>query len=210
MFNTQQIDSQENTMNTEHTKKSDHARDSREPARMKKANTIVKGSKLTGDITISYDLELYGDVDGNITSEQKSDIVIKGNCKGNIHTREGNIDIEGQKSKGDIVAGGDIKITGRFSGGKAEAKGKIFVDGEFNGKLEGNEIEIGPRAKGKGELIYKENISIARGSRVEVNISHTQPDQKTAPKTDDAKVVNIERPVQDKKVVNGSTKNLPG
>ena len=63
-----------------------------------KANSIVKGSKLTGDIIISYDLELDGEVEGNITSEQKSNIIIKGTCSGNISTREGNVDIEGKNT----------------------------------------------------------------------------------------------------------------
>ena len=167
-----------------------------------KTNTIVKGSKITGDIVISYDLELYGDVDGNITSEEKSNIIIKGNCKGNIKTRGGNVYIEGQKSKGNIVAGGDIRITGKFSGGKAQSKGKIYVDGEFNGKLEGEEIEIGSRARGKGELIYRECISIARGARVEVNIIQLNEDQKAIPIAAGAKVVNLESPVAYKKGTN--------
>jgi hypothetical protein len=50
-------------------------------------NTILKGSKLSGDIHVTCDLELSGDVEGNITSEQDSNIVIKGTCKGNIKTR---------------------------------------------------------------------------------------------------------------------------
>jgi cytoskeletal protein CcmA (bactofilin family) len=36
-----------------------------------KTNSILKGSKLTGDIIISYDLELDGDVEGNIIAEEK-------------------------------------------------------------------------------------------------------------------------------------------
>ena len=76
------------------------------------------------------------------------------------------------------LAGGDIKITGKFNGGKLEAKGKIYVDGEFSGKLESNEIEIGPDARGKGEIFYKEYISIAKGAKIEANISHTPGGQK--------------------------------
>lgn len=164
----------------------------------RRANTIVKGSKLTGDITISYDLELDGEVEGNITSEQKSNIIIKGTCSGNILTREGNVDIEGKMRKGDIVAGGDIKITGSFNGGRVEAKGTIYVNGEFNGKLEGKNIEIGPAAKGCGELFYIENISIAKGARVEVNIKRHPTEQNNKKKTPEAKVVNLERPSQEK------------
>lgn len=54
-------------------------------------NTILKGSKLIGDINITCDLELSGDVKGNITSEKNSNIVIKGTCNGNIETKEGNV-----------------------------------------------------------------------------------------------------------------------
>ncbi len=59
-------------------------------------NTILKGSKLVGDINVTCDLKLSGDVEGNITSEGKSDIVIQGICKGNIITKEGSVDIEGE------------------------------------------------------------------------------------------------------------------
>jgi hypothetical protein len=38
----------------------------------KKSNTILKGSKLTGDINVTCDLELAGDVEGNITSKKES------------------------------------------------------------------------------------------------------------------------------------------
>lgn len=166
-----------------------------------RANTIVKGSKLTGDIIITYDLELDGDVEGNITSEQKSNVIIKGTCSGNIRTKEGNVDIEGKMSKGDIVAGGDIKISGSFKGGKVEAKGTIYVNGEFSGKLEGKDIEIGPGAKGKGELFYKDNISIAKGARVEVKISRSQSELNEKKKMPEATVVNIEKPILDKKEI---------
>jgi cytoskeletal protein CcmA (bactofilin family) len=196
MFKKQTDGTIEAPLNTDTEKAPDTGIDYRETLGQKQKNTLVKGSKLTGDIIITYDLELYGDVEGNITSEQKSNIVIKGNCKGNINTREGSVDIEGQKSKGDIIAGGDIKITGKFSGGKAEAQGKIYVDGEFSGTMQGKEIEIGSGARGKGELLYRETISIARGAKVDVTISRINEGQKESGKTADAKVVNLERPVQ--------------
>lgn len=170
-------------------------------AEEKKTNTIVKGSKLTGNILITYDLQLDGDVEGNITSEQNSHIIMKGRCNGNIITKGGNVEIDGQMGSGDITAGGNVKITGKFSGGKVTAKGKIFVDGEFNGRLEGKEVEIGPRAQGKGEILYEESISIAKGARVEVQISRSQAGQNSAQKHPDAKVVNLERPLQEKKNV---------
>ncbi len=163
-----------------------------------KANAIVKGSKLTGDIIINYDLELDGEVEGNITSEQKSNIIIKGSCSGNISTREGNVDIEGKMRKGDIFAGGNIKITGSFNGGRVESIGTIYVNGEFSGRLEGKDIEIGPAATGKGELLYKDTISIAKGARIEVNINRSKEDKSEIKKTPEAKVVAIERVVQGK------------
>ena len=145
---------------------------------IKKVNTIMKGSKLTGDINVSCDLELSGDVEGNITSEQNCNIVIKGTCKGNIETREGNVTIDGELSAGNITAGSDVRINGKFNGGEVKAKGKIYINGEFNGKLEGNEIEIGPDARGQGELFYREYISISRGAKVEGNICQYQKELK--------------------------------
>ena len=137
-------------------------------------NKILKGSKLIGDINVTCDLELSGDVEGNITSMQNSNIQIKGVCNGNIETKEGSVDIEGELSGGNITAGKDVKISGKFNGGEVKAEGKIFVDGEFNGKLEGNDIEIGANASGKGEIFYKEYISISKGAQVEVQISQTR------------------------------------
>ena len=158
--------------------KSSQVREKVEPGQKKKVNAIVKGSRLAGDINITYDLELDGEVEGNITSIEDSNIVIKGNCRGSINTRGGNVNIEGEMSNGDIFAGGDVKISGKFNGGKVEAKGKIYVGGEFSGKLVSNEIEIGQEARGKGEIFYKEFISIAKGAKVEANITLLSADQK--------------------------------
>ena len=149
-------------------------------------NKILKGSKLIGDINVTCDLELSGDVEGNIISKQKSNILIKGVCKGNIETTEGSDDIEGELRGGNITAGKDVKISGKFNGGEVKAVGKIFVDGEFNGKLEGNDIEIGPNSSGKGEIFYKEYISVSRGAKVDVQISQTKEalkEVRTPPKT---------------------------
>lgn len=162
-----------------------------------KINTILKGSKLTGDININYDLELSGEVEGNISSEQNSNIVIKGVCKGNITTKEGNVEIEGELLKGDISAGGDVKITGKFNGGMVKAKGKITAHGEFTGKFESNEIEIGPNARGKGELLYKEYISIAKGAQIEAKISQIHEEQGEVKKSSDAKVISLERHIKE-------------
>ncbi len=137
-------------------------------------NTILKGSKLIGDINVTYDLEVSGDVDGNITSMQNSNIVIKGVCKGNIATKEGSVEIEGELQGGNISAGKNVTISGKFNGGEVKAAGKIFIDGEFNGRLEGNDIEIGANSSGKGEIYYKEYISISKGARVDVQISQAK------------------------------------
>jgi cytoskeletal protein CcmA (bactofilin family) len=154
-------------------------------------NTILKGCKLTGDIKIDCDLELNGDVKGNITSEKKSNIVIKGTCNGNIETKEGNVDIKGEMKRGNITAGGNVTISGKYRGGDVKANGKIIVNGEFNGKLEGNDIEIGPNARGKGELLFRESISIAKGAKVEVQIKQVQPELNVTKITHEKETVNI-------------------
>lgn len=153
----------------------------------KRSNMILKGSRLVGDINITSDLELSGDVDGNIRSLEDSNIVLKGNCKGNIETKEGSVNIEGSLEGGNIIAGKEVRITGKFNGGEIKAKNKIYVDGEFSGRLEANEIEIGPRAIGKGELHYKEFISIARGAKVNVQIGQTQTKLKAVEKSHEEK-----------------------
>ncbi len=141
-------------------------------------NTILKGSKLIGDITVSCDLELSGEIQGNITSEKNANIIIRGVCKGNIETREGNVDIEGELEGGNIIAGNNVTITGKFKGGEIRAKGKISINGEFSGKLEADEIEIGPDTKGNGEILYREYISIARGAKIEAHISQVSKELK--------------------------------
>ncbi len=183
--------------NLEDVRMNDYEKDYVKEVSKQKVNTILKGSKLTGDINVSCDLELSGEVEGNITSEQNSNIVIKGICKGNIKTREGNVNIEGELGNGDIIAGGDVKITGKFNGGKVEAKEKIYINGEFHGKLESNEIEVGPNAKGKGELFYREYISISRGAKVEAHISQIQGELKVKKKSTDMKIVNLELPTKE-------------
>ena len=155
------------------------------------SNTIMKGSKLTGDINVSCDLELSGEVEGNINSDQNSNIVIQGTCKGNIRTIGGSVTIEGALNGGDIMAGGDIKVTGKFDGGKAEAQGRISINGEFNGIFEGNDIEVGSKAKGKGEFLYRETISIAKGARIEAQVRQLKEETKAVKKTPEMKVVNM-------------------
>ena len=139
-------------------------------AKDKAKNTILKGNKVIGDITVSCDLELSGEIEGNITSHHNSNILIKGTCRGDILTKEGSVDIAGELIGGNITAGSDITISGKFEGGHVKAKGKITLNGEFNGKLEANEIEIGSQAQGSGELFYKDYISVAKGANIEGQI----------------------------------------
>jgi cytoskeletal protein CcmA (bactofilin family) len=124
----------------------------------KPSNTILKGNKLMGDINIICDLELSGAIEGNIISKTDSNIIITGSCSGDIETKGGKVDIEGSMLQGNINAGSDVRITGIFNGGDVVSEGKIYINGEFTGKLEGKEIEIGPDAKVKGELLYREHI----------------------------------------------------
>ena len=140
----------------------------------KASNTILKGNKLMGDINITCDLELSGDIKGNIISKTDSDIIIKGSCSGDIETKGGRVDIEGSMLQGNINAGSDVRITGKFNGGEIVSEGNIYINGEFTGKLEGKEIEIGPHAKGNGDLLYRENLSIARGAIIEGKICQVQ------------------------------------
>ncbi len=158
----------------------------------KGTNTILKGSKLIGDIHISCNMELSGEIEGNIRSINDSNIVIKGTCKGNIETKGGNVEIIGELQVGNIISGNDVIVAGKFNGGEITAKGKIQINGEFNGTIDGNEIEVGPNAEGKGELHYRENISIAKGANIECQIrkvpnelklikTHGEKSKKTVP-----------------------------
>lgn len=140
-------------------------------------NAIHKGSKVTGNIVINQDLQITGDIEGNITGENSSNIFIKGSCKGNIKTK-GSVELEGDMSGGDIVAGGYVKITGKFNGGKIQAKEKLHINGEFTGSLESNEIEVGAAARGKGEIFYKESLCIQKGAKVEGRITRVEGERK--------------------------------
>ncbi len=171
-------------------------------SRTSNSNTILKGSKLIGDINVTCDLELSGDIEGNITSEKDSKIVIKGTCKGNIETKQGDVIIEGELLQGNIRAGSNVTISGKFNGGEVIASGRITINGEFNGKLEGNDIEIGPGAQGKGEILYKEYISIAKGANVEGEIHKVPNELKLVKgKTDEKEVKKDEPP--SKEISNG-------
>lgn len=160
----------------------------------REVNTILKGSRLTGDINVTCDLELSGDVEGNIRSWNDSNIIITGSCKGNIETVGGSVYIKGELKSGDITAGKDVTIAGNFGGGVVKAKGRIYINGEFNGKIDGNEVELGPEARGKGEVFYREAVSIARGAKVEVQITTAEGAVKIENKTSEKKVVNMTVP----------------
>src|SRR5512139_2197408 len=134
-------------------------------------NEICKGSKITGNMVVNQDLQMNGDLEGNITAENNASIFIKGTCKGNIDAKGGSVEIEGEMSGGNISAGGYVKVTGKFLGGKIQAKDKIHVNGEFTGSLESNEVELGAAARGKGEIVYKETLCIQKGAKVEGKIT---------------------------------------
>ncbi|HEX8947748.1 MAG TPA: polymer-forming cytoskeletal protein [Dissulfurispiraceae bacterium] len=150
-------------------------------AAVRGVNAINKGSKLTGNLIITQDIEITGDVEGDISSEEDSNIFIKGSCKGNIRTKGGSVEIEGDMSGGDIVAGGYVKIEGKFHGGKIQARERIHINGEFSGTLESNEIEVGSGAQGRGEIFYKEHLSIQKGAKVEGRITRIGSERKTEP-----------------------------
>ncbi len=140
-------------------------------------NAIHKGSKVTGNFVITQDLYVAGDIEGNITGENNASIFIKGSCKGSIKTK-GSVEIDGEMSGGDIVAGSSVKITGKFLGGKIQATERIHINGEFGGSLESNEIEVGAGARGKGEIFYKETLSIQKGAKIEGKITRTELERK--------------------------------
>lgn len=179
--------------NSEHTEKMSE----NENTNKRKVNSILKGSKVTGDITVSCDLVLSGDVVGNITAREDSNIVIKGSCKGNIETRKGDIDIRGELRSGNITTEGNVSISGKFTGGEVKAGGKIYVNCEFTGRLEGNEIEVGALAHIKGELFYKEFITISRGAKVEVHLCRMEKENKVENKTPENRIVNMKPTVKE-------------
>jgi cytoskeletal protein CcmA (bactofilin family) len=144
-------------------------------------NAIYKGSKIVGNMVISQDLQINGDLEGNITAENNANIFIKGTCKGNIKTKGGSVEIEGEMSGGDISAGGYVKVTGKFLGGKIQAKEKIHINGEFTGTLDSNEVEIGTAARGKGEILYKETLCIQKGAKVEGKITRAETERVPGP-----------------------------
>jgi len=144
-------------------------------------NTICKGSKVTGNIVTSEDLQMNGDLEGNITADNNASIFIHGTCKGNIDAKGGSVEIEGEMSGGNISAGGYVKVNGKFLGGKIQAKDKIHMNGEFTGSLESNEVELGAAARGKGEILYKETLCIQQGAKMEGKVTRAGAEPKPTP-----------------------------
>jgi len=140
-------------------------------------NTIYKGSKITGNIAVSQDLQMNGDLEGNISAENNASIFIRGTCKGNIDAKGGSVEVEGEMNGGNISAGGYVKVTGKFFGGKIQAKDRIHINGEFTGSLESNEVELGAAARGKGEILYKETLSIQKGAKVEGKVTRAEAER---------------------------------
>jgi cytoskeletal protein CcmA (bactofilin family) len=144
-------------------------------------NTIFKGSKVTGNMVISQDLQMNGDLEGNITAENNASIFIRGTYKGNIDAKGGSVEVDGEMSGGNISAGGYVKVTGKFLGGKIQAKDKIHINGEFTGSLESNEVELGSAARGKGEILYKETLCIQKGAKMEGKVTRTEAERMPGP-----------------------------
>ncbi len=144
-------------------------------------NTIFKGSKVTGNMVVSQDLQMNGDLEGNITAENNASIFIRGTYKGNIDAKGGSVEIEGEMSGGNISAGGYVKVTGKFLGGKIQAKDKIHINGEFTGSLESNEVELGAAARGKGEILYKETLCIQKGAKMEGKVTRAEAERMPGP-----------------------------
>lgn len=140
-------------------------------------NTICKGSKVTGNMVINQDLQMNGNLDGNIVGENNANIFIKGVYKGNIDAKGGSVEIDGEMSGGNITAGGYVKVTGKFLGGRIQAKDKIHINGEFTGSLESSEVELGNAARGKGEILYKEALCIHRGAKMEGKVTRAEPER---------------------------------
>ena len=144
-------------------------------------NAMCKGSKVTGNMVVSQDLQMNGDLEGNITAENNASIFIKGTCKGNIEAKGGSVEIDGEMSGGNISAGGYVTVTGKFLGGKIQAKDKIHINGEFTGSLESNEVELGAAARGKGEILYKETLCIQKGAKMEGKVTRAEAERKPGP-----------------------------
>ncbi len=156
-------------------------------------NTMCKGTKITGNMVVNQDLQMNGDLEGNITAENNASIFINGTCKGNIDTKGGSVEIEGEMSGGNITAGGYVKVAGKFLGGKIQAKDKIYINGEFTGSLESNDVELGAAARGQGEIVYKETLSIQQGAKMEGNVTRAGTERTTVPERSAGPERKIER-----------------
>jgi len=130
-----------------------------------------------------------------ISSRARSTAIgIQGTCNGSVQTKKGNIIVAGQLHNGNIISGGSVTVTGSFKGGEIKAKDKIYIDGSFEGKLESNEIEVGPQTEGKGEIIYGEFISIARGAKIEAKVIHGKKRIDSEKRSSNGKIVAMPPP----------------
>lgn len=142
------------------------------PAPLKKPNFLVQGSRLIGNVTVSSDLEISGEVQGNITAKESASICVKGTCKGSIETQQGDVILEGSLSEGNIKSGGDVTILGCFRGESVHAEGKASINGDFHGVLHAREVEIGPQAKIRGEIHYMDSFSVEKGAAIGCQLIH--------------------------------------
>ena len=149
----------------------------------KPVNTVLKGSRITGDIKVSCDVEVSGEVQGNITSEGDAKIHIQGMCKGSLQTEDGDIVVSGELSDGNIISGGSVTVTGSFKGGEISAKDKLSIDGILEGKIKAKEVEIGAKTTGTAEITYTDFISIAKGAKINGSIKHQAKKSEETDKT---------------------------
>lgn len=159
------------------------------PAPLKKPNFLVQGSRLIGNVTVSSDLEISGEVQGNITAKENASICVKGTCKGSIETQQGDVILEGDLSAGNIKSGGDVTILGCFRGETVHAAGKASINGEFSGVLYATDVEVGPQAKIRGEVHYVESFSVEKGAAIGCQLIHLNENEKEEEKDQEVEPV---------------------
>jgi len=150
------------------------------PAPLQKPNFLVQGSRLIGNVTVSSDLEISGEVQGNITAKETASICLKGACKGSIETAGGDVVLEGDLTEGNIKAGRDVSITGSFKGSSVSAQGKAYIDGEFTGTLKAKDVEVGPHARIQGEIHYSGLFSVEKGAVIGCQLIRLEPSKEAS------------------------------
>ncbi len=131
-----------------------------------KVTIIGKGTVIQGDLKIKGDLEMYGEVIGNIDCE--AHVSLSGVVRGNILCQSANFD-------GGIVTG-NIQTTDKvFFGEKTEVFGEVKANiAEVLGKIKGDcQVTSDLLVKGSGAVIgdiNAGNIMIEKGAVIQGNI----------------------------------------